>query len=106
MGSGGFAVAVLGLCLFAGRVGRWALAPVAAVGATALTVYSAQIVTRWAWGDAAYEQTTNGPLLALVLATLVVATLWRWAIGRGPLERLVASVAARASAVTSSRGPT
>ncbi|MFH6688706.1 heparan-alpha-glucosaminide N-acetyltransferase domain-containing protein [Cellulosimicrobium funkei] len=106
VGSGGFAVAVLGLCLFTGRVGRWVLAPVAAVGAMALTVYSAQIVVLWAWGDAAYEQTTNGPLLALVLATLVVATLWRWAIGRGPLERLVASVAARASAVTSSRGST
>ncbi|SDG03267.1 Uncharacterized membrane protein YeiB [Cellulosimicrobium cellulans] len=106
VGSGGFAVAVLGLCLFAGRVGRWVLAPVAAVGAMALTVYSAQIVVLWAWGDTAYEQTTNGPLLWLVLATLGAATLWRWAFGRGPLERLVASVAARASAVTSSRGPT
>ncbi|MFB8229469.1 heparan-alpha-glucosaminide N-acetyltransferase domain-containing protein [Cellulosimicrobium sp. NPDC055967] len=104
VGSGGFAVAVLGLCLFAGRVGRWVLAPVAAVGAMALTVYSAQIVVLWAWGDAAYEQTTNGPLLALALATLAAATLWRWALGRGPLERLFAAVATRASAVTAARG--
>ncbi|MBD5787782.1 DUF1624 domain-containing protein [Cellulosimicrobium terreum] len=93
VGSGGFAVAVLGLCLFAGRIGRWALAPVAAVGAMALTVYSAQIVVLWLWGEAAYEQTTNGPLLVLVLVTLVVATAWRWAFGRGPLERLFTDVA-------------
>ncbi|SMF28466.1 putative membrane protein YeiB [Cellulosimicrobium cellulans J34] len=103
VGSGGFAVAVLGLCLFAGRVGRWVLAPVAAVGAMALTVYSAQIVVLWAWGDEAYSRTTNGPLLVLVLATLAGATLWRWALGRGPLERLFAAVAARASAVTTTR---
>ncbi len=100
VGSGGFAVAVLGLCLFVGRAGRWVLAPVAAVGSMALSVYSAQIVVLWAWGDEAYEQTTNGALLALVLATLVAATVWRWALGRGPLERLFAAVATRASAVT------
>ena len=35
-----------------------------------------------------------------LLATLAVATAWRWALGRGPLERLFASVAARASSVT------
>lgn len=99
VGSGGFAVAVLGLCLFVGRVGRWVLAPVAAVGAMALSVYSVQIVVLWLWGDVAYEQTTNGPLLVLVLATLAAATAWRWAFGRGPLERLFAAVAARSSAV-------
>jgi uncharacterized protein len=103
VGSGGFAVAVLGLCLFAGRVGRWVLAPLAAVGAMALTVYSAQIVVLWAWGEEAYEQTTNGPLLVLVLATLAAATAWRFALGRGPLERIFASVAARASAVRTAR---
>ncbi|MBD8080417.1 heparan-alpha-glucosaminide N-acetyltransferase domain-containing protein [Cellulosimicrobium arenosum] len=101
IGSGGFAVAVLGLCLFAGRIGRWALAPVAAVGAMALSVYSAQIVVVWLWGEEAFEQTTNGPLLALVLATLAAATLWRWALGRGPLERLLAGVAGRTATVAS-----
>jgi len=105
VGSGGFAVAVLGLCLFAGRVGRWVLAPVAAVGSMALSVYSAQIVVLWAWGDDAYRQTTNGPLLLLVLVTLAAATAWRWAFGRGPLERLFAAVAARASAVTTTPAP-
>ncbi|MCB7137901.1 heparan-alpha-glucosaminide N-acetyltransferase domain-containing protein [Cellulosimicrobium marinum] len=95
VGSGGFAVAVLGACLFAGRVGRWVLAPVAAVGSMALTVYSAQVVVLYAWGEEAFEQTTNGPLLVLVLATLAVATAWRWAFGRGPLERLLTAVARR-----------
>ncbi|OLT45974.1 heparan-alpha-glucosaminide N-acetyltransferase domain-containing protein [Cellulosimicrobium sp. CUA-896] len=97
VGSGGFAVALLGLCLFAGRVGRWVLAPLAAVGAMALSVYSAQIVALWAWGEEAYEQTTNAPLLVLVVVTLAAATAWRWAFGRGPLERLVASVARRSA---------
>ena len=97
VGSGGFAVAVLGAFLFAGRVGRWVLAPLAAVGAMALTVYSVQIVVLWSWGDAAYEQTTNGPLLALVLVTVALATVWRWLFGRGPLERLFAAAAARVS---------
>lgn len=96
-GSGGFAAAVLGLCLFAGKIGRWALAPIAAVGAMALSVYSAQIVAIWAWGPEAFKQTTNLPLLAMVLVALAAATAWRWALGQGPLERVVAAVTTRAA---------
>ncbi|GAA1984396.1 heparan-alpha-glucosaminide N-acetyltransferase domain-containing protein [Isoptericola halotolerans] len=93
LGSGGFAMAVLGTCLYVGRVGVWALAPLAAVGAMALTVYSLQIVAIWRWD--LVGSTTNGPLLAMVLVTLVVATLWRSSLGRGPLERVFAAVARR-----------
>ncbi|WP_265522196.1 heparan-alpha-glucosaminide N-acetyltransferase domain-containing protein [Oerskovia flava] len=98
-GSGGFAVAVLGLCLFVGRLGSRVLAPVAAVGAMALTVYSLQIVVIWRWGPQAHDQLTNTPLLWLVVASLAFATVWRWALGRGPIERLFAEVAARASSL-------
>nr|BFF20847.1 hypothetical protein GCM10025730_43680 [Promicromonospora thailandica] len=65
LGSGGFALGVLGLCLLLGRVVegraagavtravRWVVLVVvtllAAVGALALTVYSAQIVAIWWW---------------------------------------------------------
>jgi len=93
IGSGGFAVAVLGLCLFAGRAGSRVLAPLAAVGALALTVYSLQIVAIWHWD--LIGSTTNGPLAVMTLVSLVAATAWRFFLGRGPIERLFAWVAAR-----------
>jgi uncharacterized protein len=93
LGSGGFAVAVLGACLFARRVGALALSPLAATGAMALTVYSLQIVAIWHWDLVGTP--TNGPLVAMVAVTLVGATLWRLTLGRGPLERLVGAVCER-----------
>ena len=115
LGSGGFALGVLGLCLLAGaaararrrgvavlvlrRMAQVALAPLAAVGALALTVYSLQIVVIWWWTRTYWdllEPETNGPLGWMVLITLVAATLWRALLGRGPIERLFAHVARRA----------
>lgn len=95
IGSGGFAIAVVGLCLYVGRVGRWVLAPLAATGAMALTVYSLQIVAIWHWD--LLESTSNGPLVLLVVVTLVAATAWRFLLGRGPLERLFAAISDRAA---------
>ncbi|NNU27755.1 heparan-alpha-glucosaminide N-acetyltransferase domain-containing protein [Isoptericola sediminis] len=91
--TGGFAVAVVGLCLSVGRVGGWVLSPLAAVGSMALTVYSLQIVAIWHWD--LIGSATNGPLLLMILASLVAATLWRVWLGRGPLERLFTAVARR-----------
>ncbi|WP_402468906.1 heparan-alpha-glucosaminide N-acetyltransferase domain-containing protein [Isoptericola aurantiacus] len=95
LGTGGFALAVLGFCLAAAgsRFGAAVLAPLAAVGALALTVYSLQIVAIWRWD--LVDATTNGPLLALVLVSLAAATTWRALVGSGPLERLFAGVARR-----------
>ncbi|RPF20311.1 uncharacterized protein DUF418 [Myceligenerans xiligouense] len=93
-GSGGFALGVIGLCLFAGRIGARVLAPVAAVGAMALTVYSAQIVAIWAVTAAGFDlldPPTNGPLGWMVLITLAAATVWRALFGQGPLERAMAA---------------
>jgi hypothetical protein len=103
--SGGFAAAVLGLCLILGRYIPRVLAPVAATGAMALTVYCAQIVVVYVWGDAATEQTTNWPLLVMILVTMVCATAWRVFLGRGPLERLLGAIAARSSAIGSGTAP-
>ena len=44
VGSTGFAIAVIGLCLLATGPLRWVLFPVAAVGSMALTVYTLQVV--------------------------------------------------------------
>ncbi|SKC65907.1 heparan-alpha-glucosaminide N-acetyltransferase domain-containing protein [Krasilnikoviella flava] len=95
LASGGFAAAVVGLCLYVGRVGRWVLAPLAAVGSMALTVYALQIVAIW-HGDL-LGSTTNGPLVVMVLVTLAAATAWRFLLGRGPVERLVGTVSERAA---------
>lgn len=91
IGSGGFAVMVIGLCLSVGRIGSRVLAPLAAVGSMALTVYTLQIVAIWKWE--LLDSETNGTLGAMVLVSLVGATAWRAAIGRGPLERAVSRAA-------------
>lgn len=115
LGSGGFALGVLGLCLLVGarggaatgldssggprqaarRVALVVTAPLAAVGALALTVYSLQIVVIWWWTRTGFDllsAPTNGPLGVMVLSTLAGATLWRALFGRGPLERVFARI--------------
>ena len=104
-GSGGFAAAILGLCLLLGRRIPRALAPIAATGAMALSVYCAQIVAIYVWGAAAVQQTTNWPLLVMVLITLACTTAWRAFLGRGPLERLLGMVATRSSTVRDNVAP-
>lgn len=116
LGSGGFALGVLGLCLLVGAGGgtgadgggvrqvvrRTALAvtaPLAAVGAMALTVYSAQIAVIWWWSRTGVDLLVypdNGPLGLMVLSALAAATLWRALFGRGPLERVFTGVARKA----------
>ena len=104
VGSGGTALAVLGLLLLAtrsawapGRVLSAALSPLAAVGSQPLTVYSAHLVltaplfTLYRLDGGRYGLPL-GWLLAAVVLTLVYAVLWRRFVGRGPLERVVARV--------------
>lgn len=96
VGNLGVALTVLGLMLAAAetRLGRILLTPLAATGAMALTVYTAQIVAiAFAGRAVVYDQTTNGTLLAYTVVTLVVCTLWVRTVGRGPLERLMRAVA-------------
>ncbi|PZR52300.1 hypothetical protein DNL40_12815 [Xylanimonas oleitrophica] len=107
LGSGGFALAVLGLCLHVGRPAARVLAPLAATGALALTVYTAHIVAVWGLrllGLDLLVPESNVPLAVMVLVTLAAATTWRALVGRGPLERLVGWVAARAASARPARG--
>ena len=131
LGSGGFALGVLGLCLLVGAAVRggagagtspaaWparvlrpvllvVVTPLAAVGALALTVYSVQIATIWWWTRTYWDlldPATNEPLGWMVLITLAVATLWRALFGRGPLERLFGWVARRAFPTRTADEPT
>lgn len=88
IGSSGFALAVLGLCLLASGPLRRVLLPVAATGALALTAYTAHIVVLWLLG-VEFWLLNRGPLMLLAYAAPIVAfcTLWWLLLGRGPLER-------------------
>ena len=94
IGSGGFALAVIGLCLLACRtVITWVVLPLRAVGAMPLTAYTAQLVV-WAvvatavLGDADDLRGFRDlePFWPLVLWTIAGCTAWALLIGRGPLE--------------------
>ncbi|MFV0252475.1 MAG: heparan-alpha-glucosaminide N-acetyltransferase domain-containing protein [Beutenbergiaceae bacterium] len=94
VGSGGFALAVLGLCLLVCRtVLRWVVVPLRAVGSMSLTAYTAQLVV-WAIvaavvlgdpGDLSGFRALD-PFWPMVWSTLVACTLWAVCAGRGPLE--------------------
>lgn len=103
VGSGGFAVMVIALCLLACGPLRALLIPVAALGSMPLTAYSVHLVSYliiagpgatidsvavWAW--------TGG-------AMALVATLWTVRHRRGPLEALTAWVS-RAATPSLSQG--
>jgi uncharacterized membrane protein YeiB len=101
VGSTGFALFVLALCLAAGstRVGRALLYPVAAVGSMALTAYAGHFVAIVLLGDAAAYSTEYGVFLLFMAVTIGVCVLWRLLLGSGPLERIVTALARRAARV-------
>ncbi|MFT0848114.1 DUF418 domain-containing protein [Actinomycetaceae bacterium L2_0104] len=85
VGSGGFAITALGLCLLIGRLARTVLFPLAAVGSMALTAYSIHIVVigfnlEWVGTE------SWAPTLWLVGGALVLCTAWKLFFTRGPLE--------------------
>lgn len=105
LGSGGTALAILGLLLLAttgegfGTAARAVLWPLGAAGALALSVYTAQI---FVLAMAAGARDSGGPdypgwplLIVLAVASLVGASLWRYFLGRGPLERLLTRLAVK-----------
>ena len=101
LGSGGFAVALIGILLLVtgpatravGSLLRTLLFPIGAVGSMPLTIYTAQLLVL-AWYIAVQPESTGidypVPLfLALAVAAIVFAVLWRRFLGAGPLERLL-----------------
>ena len=94
VGSGGFALAVLAVCLLACRSALvWLALPLRAVGAMPLTAYTGQIVV-WGLiatavlgdpGDLAGFRDLQ-PFWPLTLTTIAVCTAWALLVGRGPLE--------------------
>jgi uncharacterized membrane protein YeiB len=106
VGSCGFAVLAIAACLVVADRLPLLTAPLRAVGALALSVYTAQIVVLWAL--LAVDPTGVegvGVWLLFVLCALVGAGLWRWKLGRGPLERLLTWSSTRAADVPSPSRP-
>ena len=100
IGNTGIAVAVIGVCVAAARPSLWTL-PLLAFGSMSLTMYSAHLLVIAFVGSAIVWQPSNVALVAMALSLIGLATVWRVAMGAGPLERVVtrASTAA-AGAVT------
>jgi uncharacterized membrane protein len=95
VGSGGFAVAVLGLCLVVADLLPRLTYPLASVGALALSVYTAQIV---AIAVLDVDPSDDwGRWLRFTGTALLLAAVWRWRLGRGPLERLLTWSSRRAA---------
>jgi uncharacterized membrane protein YeiB len=101
IGSGGFAIGVLGLCLLVCRTFvNWAVLPLRTVGAMPLTAYTAQLVI---WAIAATVILGNPgdlrgfrdlePFWPITITLVVACTVWALLIGRGPLEWVVDRVA-------------
>ncbi|MBG6056324.1 putative membrane protein YeiB [Salinibacterium sp. CAN_S4] len=97
IGSLGFALAVVGLCLLASRVIHRPLYPLAAVGSMALTVYTVHIVAIAVIGASVPGEDDNVLWLVFVVVALVAASLWKFFIGKGPLEWLL-TAASRSAA--------
>ncbi|MCR2813348.1 DUF1624 domain-containing protein [Microbacterium sp. zg.Y1090] len=104
IGSGGFAIAVIGVCLLLCRTPlRWLVLPLRAAGAMPLTAYVAQLVVWVIWAIAALGRTQDlaafralEPFWPITIGILLGCTAWALLIGRGPLEWLVGVVAGRA----------
>ncbi|WP_241245890.1 DUF418 domain-containing protein [Microbacterium sp. 4R-513] len=94
VGSGGFALAVLGGCLLLCRTPVvWIVLPLRATGAMPLTAYAAQILVWAAWAGSALGDTgaltdfrALAPFLPIALGVIAGCTAWALLVGRGPLE--------------------
>lgn len=84
IGSGGFAVAVIGLCLLVGLTpARWVLWPLRAVGSMPLTAYTAHLLLWVAWA----ELVDRPGHFAVATAIVVIGcSAWALFLGRGPAE--------------------
>ncbi|WP_231729478.1 MULTISPECIES: heparan-alpha-glucosaminide N-acetyltransferase domain-containing protein [Microbacterium] len=99
LGSGGFALAVIALCLLLSRPLRWPLLPLGALGSMPLTAYSVHVVSVVLVAGPGGFIADNAFWALTAVGLLLVTTLWAMFVGRGPLERLVGKGAAAMAAV-------
>lgn len=90
LGSGGFALIVIALCLLLSRPLRWMLLPFAALGSMPLTAYSLHVLSFFVFAGPTGSFQSDAVWGVSAVALLALATLWAVFYRRGPLERLVA----------------
>ncbi|PPF52653.1 hypothetical protein C5B94_11965 [Clavibacter michiganensis] len=95
VGSGGTAIAVIGLCLRIAALLPVVLVPLEAVGQLALSVYAVHIVAIDLLAPEGDLIADDGAYLAFVAVTVVLCLLWTRILGRGPFERALGAVAGR-----------
>lgn len=95
LGSGGFALAVVGICLLLARPLRWPLLPLGALGSMPLSAYSGHILAIALLIGPGGWYTSNALWAVLAVGMVGVSTAWSILFGRGPLERLVGAAARR-----------
>ena len=95
LGSGGLALALVGLLLLVGRWLRYPLLPIAALGAMPLTAYAMHVIVIWIMGGPGGWVDDPTFFWWLTGALLVGCTAWALLVGRGPLERLTGYVSDR-----------
>ncbi|WP_314423387.1 heparan-alpha-glucosaminide N-acetyltransferase domain-containing protein [uncultured Microbacterium sp.] len=98
LGSGGFALVIIALCVLLSRPLRWPLLPLAALGSMPLSAYSAHVLSTALIGGPGGFFTSNEFWAATAIMLLLATTLWSMLVGRGPLERLAGSAAAAMAA--------
>ncbi|MDQ1137323.1 putative membrane protein YeiB [Microbacterium sp. SORGH_AS 1204] len=100
IGSGGFALVVIGVCLLLCRTPlRWPAVPLRAVGSMPLTAYVLQLVV-WAIVALALLGDTGdlfgireaGLFVPLTVGLVIGCTAWALTLGRGPLEWVIDAV--------------
>jgi hypothetical protein len=87
----GTALAVIGLCLVIAQAARPAIAWLAGAGGMTLSLYTAHVM-----GMATEIGFDNRPALYVwhAVTALLVGAIWRYWVGRGPLETLSANISA------------
>ena len=87
------AAVVLHLCLLASRAAPKLVYPFAALGAMSLSIYILHVLTAYYWQSHIALHNTAWAC-AFIALFLVIATLWRRLIGKGPAEWAVAKAIA------------
>jgi uncharacterized membrane protein YeiB len=97
-GNTGVAFVVIAVCLVVAE--RWprVVYPLAATGALALTAYSTHIVVIALMGDEVVREPRVSVHLGFLVTTLVLTSLWRALVGRGPLERAMHEISSGVAA--------
>ncbi|MBO0981291.1 heparan-alpha-glucosaminide N-acetyltransferase domain-containing protein [Microbacterium sp. SD291] len=105
LGSGGFALAVVALCLLLSRPLRPLLLPLGALGSMPLSAYSVHVLSIALIAGPGGFLSSNEFWALTAIALMLAATLWSMLFGRGPLERLVGGAAAWAAAAPPHSAP-